>query len=143
LGVDAIGDDVAKGCGRRRDGGRIPLEGEGLEKKDGEVVDVAGAGAIAFVGVFSVRGFADAVAAELDGLADGEDMHGLDVFVDEAEGVERLEGADEAGGELMGFCDGEATLAKDLAQIGVRGFHDGVDEGGVVEGDGAEMGQGE
>jgi hypothetical protein len=104
--------------------------GEALEEDDGEVVDVAGleGGGFGLLG-----GFADAVAAELDGVSGGEDVGGLDVLVDDVGGVEGLECVDEADGDLASFVDGEGALAEDLAEVGVGWLEDGVDEGGAFE----------
>ena len=65
---------------------------------------------------------ADAVAAELDGFADGEDVGGLDVLVDEMLVVQGLERGDEAGGDLTGLLDGESAVGEDVGEE-VRAHH--------------------
>ena len=85
--VEAIADDLAVGSGEGGGGDaaeRTAL-GEGLEEDGGEILDVALLEGAAFV---AFGGFTDAVAAKLDVVGDGEDVAGLDVFVDEAVGVE-------------------------------------------------------
>ena len=107
-----------------------------MEEDDGEVVDVAVFEDLAvLVGVVGGRGdFADAVAAEFDDFADGEDVGGLDVLVDEVAGVEGFECGDEAGGDLAGLFGGEGPVGEDFGEAALGGLHDGVDERGLVEG---------
>src|ERR1700731_4270235 len=80
--ADPILDDLAEGGGQGTAVGRgvedslgVAFEGEGLEQEDGKIVDVAGAVKLAFR---ALGGFADTVAAELDGIAHGKDVDGLD-----------------------------------------------------------------
>ena len=130
--VEAVADDLAVGSGEGGGGKameRIAL-GEGLEEDGGEIVDVALLEGAAFV---AFGGFADAVAAELDVVVDGEDIAGFDVLVDEAVGVEDFEGGDEAGGELGDVGGGEYALVEDFGEVAVNFLEDGVDDGAAVE----------
>lgn len=130
--ADAVADDLGEGGGEGGVGEVVEgvALGEALEEDGGEGADVALLGDAAFVGL---GGFADAVAAEFDGGADGEDVAGLDVLVDEAVGVEDFEGGDEAGGELGDVGEGEGALVEDLGEVAVDFFEDGVDDGAAVE----------
>ncbi len=112
--------------------GKGALLGECLEKDDGEVVDVAG---LEDRGLCWPSGgdFADAVAAELDDLACGEDVGWFDVLVDEVAAVQGLERGDETGGDLAGLFSGEGAVAEDFGEVGVGGLQEGVDERGAVE----------
>ena len=125
----------SKGAGRVVPVGRVLCWVRRLEQDEGEVVDVAGFEDLSvLVGVVGCGGdFADAVAAELDDFADGEDVGGFDVLVDEVAGVQGFERGDEAGGDLAGLFGGEWAVAEDFGEAGLGGLHDGVDERGVVE----------
>ena len=65
------------------------------------------------------------------------------MLVDEAAGVQGLNGGDEAGGDLAGLFEGEWALAQDVGEAGVGGLHDGVDDGGAVEDGVAEFLEGD
>ena len=108
----------------------MPALGEGLEKKGGEGLDVAGAN---FVALTTFRSVADAVTAKLDDLALGEDVGGLDMLMDETGAVEGPEGFDDAGADLAGLFRGEGTIAQNGGEIGVGGFDKGVDDLGPVD----------
>ena len=134
--ADAVADDVVEGRGQRFSGGHGALLGEALEEDEGEVVDVSGFEDLSvLLGVVGGGGdFADAVAAEFDDFAGGEDVGGFDVLVDEVAGVEGFERGDEAGGDLSGLFGGEGAFGEDFGEVSLGGLHDGVDEGGPVEG---------
>ena len=112
------------------------LLGQALEEHEGEVVDVAGfEDFCVLLGVVGCIGdFADAVAAEFDDFPSGEDVGGLDVLVDEVAGVKGFERGDDAGGDLSGLVGGKGTIGEDFGEASLGGLHDGVDEGGLVEG---------
>ncbi len=102
----AVVDDLVEGFGQARvaiEFGKAALLGEGAEQNDTEIVDVAGDGRVGF-GWRKVSWLvADTVAAQLYGVAGGEDVGRLDVLVDEVGGVQSLDGGDEAGGQLAGL----------------------------------------
>jgi hypothetical protein len=130
--IEAVADDLGVrsgegGVGNAAEGGAL---GEALEEDGGEVVDVALLEGTAFVAFGS---FADAVAAELDVVVNGEDVARLDVLVDEAVGMEDFKGGDEAGGELGYVGEGEDALVEDLGQIAVDFLEDGIDDGATVD----------
>ena len=130
--VDSVADDLGVGRGEGGIGNTVEgfALGEALEEDGGEIADVALLGGAAFV---ALGGFADAVAAELDVVVDGEDIAGLDVLVNEAVGVEDFEGGDEAGGELGDVGDGEDTLVEDFGEVAVDFLEDGIDDGAAIE----------
>ena len=132
----AVADDVMEGRGQRRSSRHGALLGQALEEDEGEVVDVAGLeGFCVLLWIVGCGGdFADAVAAEFDDFASGKDVGGLDVLVDEVAGVEGFERGDEAGGDLAGLVGGKGAIGEDFGEAGFGGLHDGVDEGGLVEG---------
>ena len=61
------------------------------------------------------------------------------MFVDEAIGVEDVERGGDACGELAGVRHGETLVGDDLGEVGIDRFHDGVDDGGVIEHELAEL----
>src|SRR5262249_9381988 len=101
---------------------------EGFDQSDAESPSIAGlstAGADAFgsiVGgmfVATAAGFTDvgkAVAGELDLIADGEDVRGLQAAVDKALAVEAGEGIQDGGQDGAGLFGGERALGKDLRE---------------------------
>jgi hypothetical protein len=140
---DAVVDDLAEGRRQRRAGGAdcwIALLGQALQEEGCEILHVTGAqsGALRPLG-----SFADAVAAEFDDFADGEDVRGLDVLVEIALGVQRLECGYEAGSDLAGLGEGERAFAEDLAEVGLGRLEDSVDEGRLIHHGLAKAGQGE
>ena len=141
--VEGAGDEAVERCGEIVvGGGPVGFEGEAAEEEGAEVVDVFAAevGAGGFGGEFSVgEAFTDAVGAEFYGFADGEDVAGLDVFVDEIAGVEGLEGGEDGFGDLKGFGGGEGAFVEDVAKVGVVGLHEGVGEGDAFEGGLADL----
>ena len=116
----------------------VALEREGLQQEQAEIVDVAAAGGVA---LRALGCLADAVTAQLDGLADREDVDRLDMLVHQADGVQGGERGNQAFGDLTRLGNGERSLAQDLAKIGVGGLHDDVDQGGVVHDDVAKLGE--
>jgi len=130
--VEAVADDLSVGSGEGGGGKaveRVAL-GDALEENGGEIVDIALLEGAAFV---ALGGFADAVAAQLDGAVDGEDIAWLDVLVNEAVGVEDFEGGDEAGGELRDVGGGEDALVEDFGEVAVDLLEDGIDDGVAIE----------
>ncbi len=140
--AESVADNGVEGSGKRCAGEGL-AKGESGEEELGEIVDVGSAVGVGLFGSFGIGGgFADAVAAELDGVASGEDVGGFDVAMGEAGGVEGLQGGDEADGDLAGFLGGEAAALEDLAEVIVGGLHDGVDDGGAIEIGFAELPEG-
>ena len=109
---------------------------EGFEEHDAEIVDVVFSG---FDAGFAFGCLADAVSAQFDHFADGVDVGRLDVFVDESIGMEDVDCGGEAGGELKSIGHGEALVGNYLCEVGVDWLHDGVDDGGVIERELAEL----
>ena len=139
---DAVADDLVEGRGQRlvpREGVRCRVSARSRTTARSWTSWVLESRAFRV----SLRGFADAVAAELDDLVCGEDVGGFDVLVDEAGGVQGLDGGDEAGGDLAGLFNGEGAVAEHVGEVGVGGLQDGVDERGAVEDGLAEFLQGD
>ena len=128
--ADAVGNDLAVRCRQGCAGGERALPCESLEQNGGKVVDVAGLEIETFLAFGS---FADAVAAELDDLANGEDVGWFDVLVDEIAGMESLERRDETSGDLVGFFHGEGSVLENFGEVGVSVFEESVDERSAID----------
>jgi hypothetical protein len=139
--VERAADDLIERPGKSGGGCERFLERQALEEKDSEVVDVTLAALLAdfFGEEFGVGdALADAIAAKLDGFADGEDAGGLDVLVGECGVVQRSEGLGDGEGDLEGLVEGEGALAENIGEAGVGRFHQGVGEGDAVVRGGAK-----
>ena len=109
---------------------RAPLHAEqNLHEHQRKIVHIAAA---RFQAGFALTRFADAVAAQPDAFADSEDGARLDVFVNEAVGMQGLKSRGDAQADLGGIRRGEAAPLQHLSQVCVDALEDGIDGRDVV-----------
>jgi hypothetical protein len=125
--ADAVVDDAVE-RGRNVEAWlECGLKCKGTQEQSGEVVYVALEKLLAVCGIVGVEDAgADAVRAELDGLAHGDDVGGVDLRVNEAAVVKRRNGWYEAGRDLHGLGDGEGTFFEEVGKVSVGRLHDRI-----------------
>jgi len=115
---------------RNRESLRSNFVGKRLEEHGCEIVHVA---LLRGAALLTLRRFADAVAAQFDHVAHGKDIARLNVFVNEAMGVQHIERRHETVCQLRNILDGQMALVKDPGQIRVHVLKDGIEDRAAIK----------